>query len=856
MPVPTFAVQRRRLALIISVVAIGVLSAFAVGGTAHAYWAGLGTGAATATTASLNPASGVVAASTINSDTVSVSWTAASLSTGHPATGYLVIRTRTSDSATFAACGTSLAAPATGTSCNDLLVPDGTYTYTVTALVGSWTAAGAVSNPVTVVGNAILPSISSSAPAPNGNGYYNTTPIVVTLTATPGSAGTPIASIRYTVDGGAPVTVAGASTTVSVAGSAIHTLTFVATDTLARVSGTGGRIVRIDTIAPAAPSAPVITAATDTGTSATDGITNDTTPDFTGTAEAGATVTIFDGATAIGSGVATGGVYTITSSVLTQGAKTITARTTDLAGNVGALSAGTNITIDTTAPATPGAPVLPAASDTGRSSTDKITKLATPTLTGTAVFGTIITVYDGATAVGSVTATTTTYSITTSALAAGTKVMTAKASDIAGNFSAASASMTFTLDTSAPIAPSTPSLSATSDTGRSTTDGITNDTTITVTGANESLAIVTLYANATVVGTLTTTGTTYSITSTALANGTFSITATSTDVAGNVSIASGAKVVVIDTVAPAAPPAPTLTVASDTGVSSTDRITKLTVLTFTGTAEADASIRLRNNNQNTGVAVIATGGSYTVTSGTLAAGNRTIRLRATDIAGNTSGNSANTVVTIDTTAPTVTINQAAGQPDPTTATAVTYAIVFSETAAWLVPTPGTLSGTAGANTVVVTGSGTTYSAAVSGMTRTGTVIADIAASAAQDVAGNANSASTSTDKTVTFTDATAPVVVISSFTPGGSQTTVSTGTAGFGPGDAATITLVLCKVNVYPCAVANTVATLTPTVTPGTGAWTVTSAALGTQPTVYARATQTDLTGNTGTSAVLGPIAV
>ena len=142
--------------------------------------------------------------------------------------------------------------------------------------------------------------------------------------------------------------------------------------------------------------------------------------------------------------------------------------------------------------------------------------------------------------------------------------------------------MTFTLDTTAPAAPSTPALSTASDTGRSTTDGITRDTTITMTGSNESLAIVTLYSNATVVGTRTTTGTTYSITSTALANGTFAITATSTDVAGNISVASGIKTVTIDTVAPAAPPAPTLTIASDTGISSCDRITKLTVLTLHG----------------------------------------------------------------------------------------------------------------------------------------------------------------------------------------------------------------------------------------------------------------------------------
>ena len=60
----------------------------------------------------------------------------------------------------------------------------------------------------------------------------------------------------------------------------------------------------------------------------------------------------------------------------------------------------------------------------------------------------------------------------------------------------------------------------------------------------------------------------------------------------------------------------------------------------------------------------------------------------------------------------------------------------------------TLSGTAGATTAVVTGSGTTYNVAVSGMTGSGTVIASIAAGKAHDSAGNANTASTSTDNTV------------------------------------------------------------------------------------------------------------
>ena len=59
----------------------------------------------------------------------------------------------------------------------------------------------------------------------------------------------------------------------------------------------------------------------------------------------------------------------------------------------------------------------------------------------------------------------------------------------------------------------------------------------------------------------------------------------------------------------------------------------------------------------------------------------------------------------------------------------------------------------------VTGSGTTYDVAVSGMTGNGTVIARIPAGEAVDSSGIANMASTSTDKTVTF-DNTPPTVTV------------------------------------------------------------------------------------------------
>ena len=74
----------------------------------------------------------------------------------------------------------------------------------------------------------------------------------------------------------------------------------------------------------------------------------------------------------------------------------------------------------------------------------------------------------------------------------------------------------------------------------------------------------------------------------------------------------------------------------------------------------------------------------------------------------------------------MTINQAAGQADPTNASPINFTVVFSEPVTDFATGDVTLSGTAGATTATVTGSGTTYNVAVSGMTGSGTVIATIA----------------------------------------------------------------------------------------------------------------------------------
>lgn len=99
---------------------------------------------------------------------------------------------------------------------------------------------------------------------------------------------------------------------------------------------------------------------------------------------------------------------------------------------------------------------------------------------------------------------------------------------------------------------------------------------------------------------------------------------------------------------------------------------------------------------------------------------------------------------------TVTINQSIGQSDPTGISPINFTIVFSELVSDFITGDVDLSGTAGATTATVTGSGTTYNVAVSGMTSSGTVIASILADKATGATGNTNNVSTSTDNTVTY----------------------------------------------------------------------------------------------------------
>ncbi len=131
--------------------------------------------------------------------------------------------------------------------------------------------------------------------------------------------------------------------------------------------------------------------------------------------------------------------------------------------------------------------------------------------------------------------------------------------------------------------------------------------------------------------------------------------------------------------------------------------------------------------------------------------------RVKDLAGNensASSSTDNTVSFYDNVRPTVTINQASGQSDPTSAFPIEFTVNFSEPIVANIFTTSdiTQSGTATGITWSITNSGDDqhFTLFATNVTGAGTLIPSIAANRVQDIVGNDNLASTSTDHTVTY----------------------------------------------------------------------------------------------------------
>jgi hypothetical protein len=174
--------------------------------------------------------------------------------------------------------------------------------------------------------------------------------------------------------------------------------------------------------------------------------------------------------------------------------------------------------IDTTAPEPP---VITAPAD------NTVTSDNTPTIRGTAEANSTVDVYDGATLIGTVKADAAGNwtLIPETALADGNHIITATATDAAGNVSGKSNTVNITIGTEAPII-TVPA-----------NNTVTNDNTPTISGIAEANSTVKVYDGTTLIGAVKADADgNWTLTPTiALADGNHAITATATDAQGNVS---------------------------------------------------------------------------------------------------------------------------------------------------------------------------------------------------------------------------------------------------------------------------------------------------------------------------------
>jgi hypothetical protein len=396
-------------------------------------------------------------------------------------------------------------------------------------------------------------------------------------------------------------------------------------------SGTSGNAsqsitVVVDTASPVAPTAPDLLGSSDSGFSDTDNVTNRVQPMFEVSlaglgAVANDSIALFDNSNAmIGEAVVTqqdvlaGFVEVPLSGVFADGTHVISARLSDRAGNTGTRSVGLTVAIDTGSPsASP--PVLSAASDSGVSSSDRITSVVRPIFSGTGVDGQRIDMYNGSGFLGSTTVTNGVWSYTALAdLPDGSHQIRSKTVDLAGNESSFSSSVVVTIDTVRPADP--------------TFDEnvmFKNSSTPLLTGVAEIDAIVTVRSGATTLATTRTAATgLWSIEVVdPLAQSVFALAATATDVAGNMNSGASVASLTIDTTAPAAP-----TIAAFSAVSSP--------LTLVGTGEAGATVSILDGGTIIGTAVVGGNGSWTFTTASLAQGAHSFTAVQTDAAMNVS----------------------------------------------------------------------------------------------------------------------------------------------------------------------------------------------------------------------------
>nr|EES5490293.1 Ig-like domain-containing protein [Escherichia coli] len=359
------------------------------------------------------------------------------------------------------------------------------------------------------------------------------------------------------------------------------------------------------------------------------------------------------------------------SRTLTDGNYLYQVRVIDAAGNVGATDSQ-NVVIDTTAPdpAVKTIAISAITTDMGLITNDFVTSDTTLAVSGT--LGATLSAgefaqisLDGGVTWTTLTVVGTSWSYADGhTLTDGTWNYTVRVVDLAGNVGQ-TATQNVVVDTTSPEAAKSITITGISDdTGTSSSDFITSDTTLTVRGvlgaalgANEFAQISTDNGATWVNVTVAADSLNWSyVDGRTLTNGTTTWQVRVVDLAGNVG-ATSSQSALIDTINPAQ----VLTIASistDTGSSATDFITSDTMLTLTGSLGAGlasgevAQISLDSGATWTTLTTNGTQWTYT-DSRTLTDGSYVYQVRVLDLAGNTGPVVSKTVV-VDTINPTAT----------------------------------------------------------------------------------------------------------------------------------------------------------------------------------------------------------
>ncbi|HFK6809075.1 TPA: Ig-like domain-containing protein [Enterobacter hormaechei subsp. steigerwaltii] len=501
--------------------------------------------------------------------------------------------------------------------------------------------------PLTVSGTTDAPTGQTVTITLNGKTYTATVQNDGTWSYTVGSA-----DVTALADGGSYVINAQVSNAIGNSASDNHTVTV---DLTAPSMG-----ISIDSLQ------------NDTGLSANDFITNDSQVVVNGslTAQLGnnekAQISLDGGTTWIDLTV-TGTTWRYTDGrTLTDGTYQYQVRVIDNAGNVGATDSQ-DVVIDLTKPAAATITVDSVSQDTGLSDSDFITSDNQISLKGTlgAALGSgdhaQISLDGGATWTDvSVSGLSWTY-VDGRTLADGDYNYQLRVIDDAGNISATT-SQVVTIDTVAPDASKTIAIDSISDdTGLSSSDFITNDTSLTLHGslgatlADGEYAQISIDGGVTWQNVIVTGNSWYYVDGRTLGNQTYDYYVRVVDAAGNVG-ASAHQQVTVDTVAPDA--AITVTVDNitvDTGFDNNDFLTSSTSYTLNGTLGAELGageyVQVSMDGGATWVyaTVSGTRWSYNDTR-TLADGDYRYQVRVVDQAGNV-GATTTQDVTVDTQAP-------------------------------------------------------------------------------------------------------------------------------------------------------------------------------------------------------------